>query len=126
MAGGLRIASGGLSETGIGSNVELLSRSSTMSIRGSENFIGASPWSLKEVYGNGDVGCDGVGGRRYPVRHPGAAARYPAPPLGGGGSSSDTAGQQHGGPPASGISMVGGTRGGGSNMDGVLSIVSGR
>ena len=21
---------------------------------------------------NGDVGCNGVGGRRYPVRHPGA------------------------------------------------------
>ena len=32
---------------------------------------------------NGDVGCDGVEGRRYPVRHPRAAARYPAPPLRG-------------------------------------------
>ena len=42
MSGGLIIASGGLSETGIGSNVDLLSRGSTMSIRGSDNLIGVS------------------------------------------------------------------------------------
>ena len=42
MAGGLSIASGGSSKTGIGGNVELLSRGSTMSIRGSDNLIGVS------------------------------------------------------------------------------------
>ena len=47
-------------------------------------------------------------------------------PSKGGGSSSDTAGKQHGGPPALDISVVGGTRGGGPNMAGGLSIVSGR
>ena len=62
MAGGLSIASGGSSETGIRRNLELLEDQRIL--------LEYLPWSLKEVYGNGDVGCEGVVGQMHPVRHP--------------------------------------------------------